>query len=44
MTTGAPNIAVTVLMDSSEGAKISLAVRSLIRQNAPPPRKLAGII
>ena len=43
-TTGAPKIAVTVLMDSSVGEKRLLAIRSLKRQNALPIRKDAGMI
>ena len=44
MTTGAPNTAVTVLIESSVGEKIVLARRSENRQKTPPPRKHAGII
>ena len=43
-TTGAPKIAVTVLMLSSVGASIVFASRSQNRQNTLPPRKQAGII
>ena len=42
-TTGAPNTAVTVLIDSSVGAKTVLAIRSHIRQKNDPPRKHPGI-
>ena len=44
MTTGAPKTAVTELMLTSVGAKAVRAMRSQNRQNAPPPRKQAGII
>ena len=44
MTTGAPNRAVTELMDSSVGAKAVRAMRSQRRQNTAPPRKQAGIM
>ena len=44
MTTGAPNTAVTVLMDNSVGANMVRASRSQNRQKAAPPRKQAGII
>ena len=44
MTTGAPNTAVTELMLTSVGAKAVRAMRSHIRQKAPPPKKQAGII
>ena len=43
MTTGAPNTAVTVLMDNSVGENMVLANRSQNRQNTEPPRKQAGI-
>ena len=43
-TTGAPKIAVTVLILSSVGANIVLANRSQNRQNTLPPKKQAGII
>lgn len=44
ITTGAPNTAVTELMESSVGANIVRAIRSLNRQNTAPPRKLPGIM
>ena len=44
MTTGAPNTAVTELMLTSVGANAVLAIRSLARQNAAPPRKQPGIM
>ena len=43
MTTGAPNTAVTVLMDNSVGENMVLASRSQNRQNTEPPKKQAGI-
>ena len=43
-TTGAPKMAVTVLMLSSVGAIHFLASRSQNRQNTLPPRKHAGIM
>ena len=43
MTMGAPNTAVTELMLTSVGAKAVRAIRSQSRQNAPPPRKDAGM-
>ena len=43
ITTGAPNIAVTVLMLSSVGANKFRAKRSQKRQKRLPPKKLAGI-
>ena len=43
-TTGAPKMAVTVLMLSSVGAIHFLARRSQNRQNTLPPKKHAGII
>ena len=43
-TTGAPKIAVTVLIPSSVGAIQVLANRSQNRQNTLPPKKHAGII
>ena len=42
MTTGAPNIAVTVPMASSVGAKIVRAMRSHTRQNTAPSRNVPG--
>ena len=39
----APKIAVIELMLTSVGAKAVRAMRSHIRQNAPPPRKHAGM-
>ena len=44
ITTGAPKIAVTVLMLSSVGAKTVLAIISQSIQKMLPPRKQAGII
>lgn len=44
ITTGAPNTAVTVLMESSVGANSVRAIRSQNRQQMPPPKKHAGII
>lgn len=43
ITTGAPNTAVTELMESSVGENNVLASRSLNRQNTAPPRKHPGI-
>ncbi len=43
-TTGAPKMAVTVLMLSSVGAIHFLARRSQNRQNTLPPKKHAGIM
>ena len=43
MTIGAPNTAVTVLILNSVGEKTVLAIQSQSRQNAPPPKKQAGI-
>ena len=43
ITTGAPNIEVTVLIFSSSGANAIRAIRSHIIQKTPPPRKVAGI-
>ena len=43
ITTGAPNTAVTELMESSVGANNVLASRSLNRQKTAPPRKHPGI-
>ena len=43
MTMGAPNTAVTVLILNSVGEKTVLAIQSQSRQNAPPPKKQAGI-
>ena len=43
-TTGAPKIAVTVLIPSSVGAIQVLASRSQNRQNTLPPKKHAGIM
>jgi hypothetical protein len=43
-TTGAPKMAVTVLMLSSVGAIHFLASRSQNRQNTLPPKKHAGIM
>ena len=43
-TTGAPKIAVTVLIPSSVGAIQVLARRSQNRQNTLPPKKHAGIM
>ena len=42
MTTGAPNTAVTALMESSVGANRLRAMRSHSRQNAAPPRQQPG--
>ena len=42
MTTGAPNTAVTELMDSSVGANRLRAIRSHSRQNDAPPRAQPG--
>ena len=42
-TTGAPNTAVTELMDISRGAKAVRAMRSQNRQKAAPPRKQPGM-
>ena len=42
MTTGAPNTAVTELMDSSVGANRLRAIRSHSRQNAAPPSAQPG--
>ena len=44
MTTGAPKIDVTVLMDSSSGANAIRAIRSHIIQKTAPPRKVPGIM
>ena len=43
MTMGETNTAVTELMLTSVGAKAVRAIRSQSRQNAPPPRKDAGM-
>ena len=43
MTTGAPKIDVTVLMDSSSGANAIRAIRSHIIQKTAPPRNVPGI-
>lgn len=43
ITTGAPNMAVTELILSSEGANTVRAIKSQNRQNAAPPRKQPGI-
>ena len=42
MTTGAPNTAVTELMDSSVGANRLRASRSQNRQKAAPPKQHPG--
>ena len=42
MTTGAPNTAVTALMESSMGANRLRAIKSHSRQNAAPPRQQPG--
>ena len=42
MTTGAPNTAVTALMESSMGANKLRAIRSHSRQNAAPPKQHPG--
>ena len=44
ITIGAPNTAVTELIDSSLGANAVLAIRSHSRQNTAPPRKHPGIM
>ena len=44
MTTGAPKMAVTELMESSVGAKAVRAIMSQNRQNTAPPRKQAGVM
>ena len=44
MTTGAPNTAVTELIDNSVVAKAHLAIKSQARQKQDPPRKDAGMI
>ena len=42
MTTGAPNTAVTALMESSVGANRLRAIRSHSKQKAAPPRQQPG--
>ena len=42
MTTGAPNTAVTALIESSVGANMLRAMRSHSRQKAAPPRQHPG--
>ena len=43
ITTGAPNIEVTVLIFNSIGANAILAIRSQIIQNTAPPTNVPGI-
>ena len=44
MTIGAPNTAVTELIESSFGANAVRAIKSQKRQNTAPPKKHAGIM
>ena len=44
ITTGAPNMEVTVLIFNSRGANAILAIKSHIIQKTAPPKKVPGMI